>query len=119
MGSGQSGVPDLTVAPGTVGPARVFTEPLAGAWDMGSGESGVPGLISLSGSWTWPGPVHGPAPVTIRAQTPSSSSRCARWMSDGTAGPSRSKPSPTVLFCRNLAWMPSSTTASLKQPNAM
>ncbi len=26
---------------------------------------------------------------------------------------SRSKPSPTVWFCRNLAWIPSSTTASL------
>src|ERR1035441_98678 len=34
------------------------------------------------------------------------------------ACPSRSNPAPTVLFCRYLAWMPSSTTASLKHPKA-
>jgi 4-hydroxy-tetrahydrodipicolinate synthase len=43
-----------------------------------------------------------------------SSTSCARAMSSGTAKPSCSKPSPTVLPCWYRAWMPSSTTASLK-----
>jgi hypothetical protein len=107
VGSGQSGVPDLTVTLRHGRPGASFHRATGRGRDVRPGKSGVPGLISLSG------------PFTVRAQTPSSSSRCARWMSDGTAGPSRSKPSPTVLFCRNLAWMPSSTTASLKQPKAM
>jgi 4-hydroxy-tetrahydrodipicolinate synthase len=43
-----------------------------------------------------------------------SSTWCARAMSNGTAKPSCSKPSPTVLPCWYRAWMPSRTTASLK-----
>ncbi len=108
MRSGQSGVPDLTVAPRHGRPGASFHR----AHYPGTGhevrqERGAGPHFLVRAQFTGP------------AQTPSSSSRCARWMIDGTAAPSFSNPSPTVWFSKNLAWMPSSTAASLKQPKAM
>ncbi len=50
----------------------------------------------------------------VRCQMPPSSRvRWARSSSSGTEGPTWSKPSPTVAFCRKRAWIPSRITASL------
>ena len=102
--------------------------------DVRPGKSGVPGLmVVIGGAGVWPGESGAPGHTDfcpghrIRSGRRSagshsgseSSMRCARAISTGTALPSWSKPSPTVLRCKNLALIPSSTTASLKQPKAM
>ena len=129
VGPGKSGVPGPThhysgedVRPSESG--------VLGLMLVGPGQSGVPGPIPHPTCFIGRGErAWGPARAGRRASQlfclrvlhsgGESSIRCARWISTGTALPSRSNPSPTVFFCRNLALIPSSTTASLKQPNAM
>jgi hypothetical protein len=135
VGPGKSGVPGLThhysgedvrpsksgvlglmhVGPGQSGVPGPIPHPSLLYWQVGTGvrpgKSGVPGLTTFF--------VRGLFCARVLHSGGESSIRCARWISTGTALPSRSNPSPTVFFCRNLALIPSSTTASLKQPNAM